>query len=223
MGATVSRAYQRIAAQQVYSGKIRRAMDEVGETPRMDPQPGDVTRLLSELRGGNRAAESELIELVYQPLRRLALRMLASENRDHSMQATALVHEVYLRLVQPASADLNDRTHFMAVAARVMRRILVDHARAHRAAKRGGNQVRVTLEESALIDPGRSEEVLAIDDCLTRLGELDSRQRDIVEMRFFAGLSEREIAQVLGTSERTVRREWSMARAWMHAELTRRA
>jgi RNA polymerase sigma factor (TIGR02999 family) len=187
----------------------------------MDPQPGDVTRLLSQLRNGNRAAESDLIELVYQPLRRLAMRLLAGERRDHSMQATALVHELYMRLVQPASADLNDRMHFMAVAARVMRRILVDHARTHRAAKRGGDHARVSLEESAIIDPGRSEEVLAIDQCLTRLGEIDPRQRDIIEMRFFAGLSEPEIAQVLGTSERTVRREWSMARAWLHAELTR--
>jgi RNA polymerase sigma factor (TIGR02999 family) len=187
----------------------------------MDPSPGDITRLLTDLRGGNREAESNLVELVYEPLRRLAHRMLASESRDNSMQATALVHEVYLRLVQPASADLNDRTHFMAVAARVMRRILVDHARVHRAIKRGGDQVRVDLEESAVIDPGRSEEVLAIDECLTRLGGIDPRQRDIVEMRFFAGLNEREIAQVLGTSERTVRREWSMARAWLHAELTR--
>ncbi len=187
----------------------------------MDPEPGDVTRLLSDLRGGNRSVESSLMELVYQPLRRMAQRVLASENPDHSMQATALVHEVYLRLVRPASADLKDRAHFMAVAARVMRRILVDHARAHRAAKRGGAQIRVDLEESALIDPGRSEELLAIDECLTRLGELDPRQRDIVEMRFFAGLGEREIAEVLGTSERTVRREWRMARAWLHAELTR--
>jgi RNA polymerase sigma-70 factor, ECF subfamily len=189
----------------------------------MDPQPGDVTRLLSALKGGNRAAESQLVELVYTPLRRLAQRLLASESRDNSMQATALVHEVYLRLVQPASVDLNDRAHFMAVAARVMRRILVDHARVHRAVKRGGDRVRVDLEESAVIDPGRSEEVLAIDECLSRLGDIDPRQRDIVEMRFFGGLSEREIAEVLGTSERTVRREWSMARAWLHAELTRPA
>lgn len=189
----------------------------------MDPSPGDVTRLLADLRSGNRDAESNLVELVYEPLRRLALRMMASERPGHSLQATALVHEVYLRLVQPGSADLNDRTHFMAVAARVMRRILVDHARVHRAAKRGGNRVRVNLEESAVIDEGRSEELLAIDECLTRLGELDPRQRDIVEMRFFAGLNEKEIADVLGTSERTVRREWSMARAWLHSELTREA
>lgn len=189
----------------------------------MDPQPGDVTRLLSDLRHGNRAAESQLVELVYHPLRRLAQRLLASESRENSMQATALVHEVYLRLVHPATADLNDRAHFMAVAARVMRRILVDHARVTHAVKRGGNQVRVELEESAVIDPARSEEMLAIDECLTRLGEIDPRQRDIIEMRFFGGLSEREIADVLGTSERTVRREWSMARAWMHAELSRPA
>lgn len=193
------------------------------ERDEMDPGPGDVTRLLLDLKNGNRAAESKLVELVYRPLRRLAQRLLASERRDHSMQATALVHEVYLRLVQPASADLNDRVHFMAVAARVMRRVLVDHARVHRAVKRGGDQVRVDLEESAVIDPARSEEVLAIDECLTRLGELDPRQRDIVEMRFFGGLTEQEIAEVLGTSERTVRREWSMARAWLHAELTRTA
>jgi RNA polymerase sigma-70 factor, ECF subfamily len=185
----------------------------------MEPQPGDVTRLLSDLRSGNRAAESDLVELVYDPLRRLAQRVLASESRDNSMQATALVHEVYLRLVQPATANLNDRAHFMAVAARVMRRILVDHARVHRAVKRGGDQVRVDLEESAVIDPGRAEDVLAIDECLSRLGEIDPRQRDIVEMRFFGGLSEKEIAEALGMSERTVRREWSMARAWLHAEL----
>jgi RNA polymerase sigma factor (TIGR02999 family) len=116
---------------------------------------------------------------------------------------------------------VNDRAHFMAVAARVMRRILVDHARAHRAVKRGGDHVRIELDDSALIDPARSEDVLAIDECLTRLGALHPRQRDIVEMRFFGGLNEREIADVLGMSERTVRREWSLARAWLHTELTR--
>jgi RNA polymerase sigma factor (TIGR02999 family) len=180
-----------------------------------DVPPGEITQLLSRLKDGDRDAESQLVDLVYQWLHQLALRLMAGERRDNSLQATALVHEVYLRLVQPATADLNDRGHFMAVAARVMRRVLVDHARAQGAAKRGGQQVRVDLEEGALIDPNRAEEVLAIDQCLQRLGELDPRQRDIVELRFFAGLSEREIAEVLAVSERTIRREWSVARAWL--------
>jgi RNA polymerase sigma factor (TIGR02999 family) len=161
------------------------------------------------------------MNLVYQPLRRLAMNHMRRERLDNSLSATALVHEAYIRLVQPGSLEVDNRSHFMSVASKVMRRILVDHARAHRAKKRWGAGQRVDLAESAVLEPGRSEEMLALDECLRRLGTLDRRQSEIVEMRFFGGMSEQEIAGVFGISERTVRREWGMARAWLHSELTR--
>lgn len=187
----------------------------------MATNPGHITQLLTDLKAGRRDAEAELIELVYEPLRKLASSHMRRERPDNSLQATALVHEVYLRLIQPGGMDLQSRTHFIAVASKVMRRILVDYARSNRAKKRWGMNQRVELEESAVIDRGRSEDVLAVDECLQRLAAFDQRQSEIVEMKFFGGLSEQEIADVFGISERTVRREWRIARAWLRAELAR--
>jgi RNA polymerase sigma factor (TIGR02999 family) len=187
----------------------------------MAAEQGDVTRLLGELRRGEREAETRLIALVYKPLRQLAMNQMRRERLDSSLQATALVHEVYLRLVKPGTIAVQNRTHFMAVAAKVMRRILVDHARTTRAQKRGGTRRRVDLDESVMIEPGRSEDVLALDECLERLAKLDRRQSEIVQMKFFGGMTEEEIASIFDVSERTIRREWRMARAWLYSELTR--
>jgi RNA polymerase sigma factor (TIGR02999 family) len=185
----------------------------------MPSQRGDITQLLVDVKVGRREAEAELMERLYEPLRRLAISQMRRERVDNSLQATALVHEVYLRLVQPGGLAVQGRTHFMAIAARVMRRILVDHARTLRAKKRWGTKHRVDLEESAVVAPGSAEDVLAVHECLERLSAIDPRQGRIVEMKFFGGLNERDIAEVCGISERTVRREWGMARAWLHAEL----
>jgi RNA polymerase sigma factor (TIGR02999 family) len=188
----------------------------------MPSQSGDITQLLVAVKSGQREAEAELVERLYEPLRKLAISQMRRERVDNSLQATALVHEVYLRLVQPGGLAVQGRTHFMAIAAKVMRRILVDHARTRRAKKRWGAKNRVDLEESAVVAPGSAETVLAVHECLQRLAAVDPRQSRIVEMKFFGGLSERDIAEVCGISERTVRREWGMARAWLHAELAHR-
>jgi len=186
----------------------------------MDPQAGDITQLLAQVRDGSRDAEAELMERLYQPLRKLAATQMRRERADNSLQATALVHEVYIRLVQPGGLMLQGRTHFMAVAATVMRRILVDHARTCGAKKRWGSKNRVDLDESAIVTHGGAEDVLAVHECLERLAAIDPRQSRIVEMKFFGGVNERDIAEVCGISERTVRREWGMARAWLHAQLS---
>jgi RNA polymerase sigma-70 factor (ECF subfamily) len=186
----------------------------------MNPQAGDITQLLADVRDGSRVAEAELMERLYQPLRKLAVTQMRRERADNSLQATALVHEVYIRLVQPGGLVVQGRTHFMAVAATVMRRILVDHARTSRAKKRWGTKNRVDLDESVVVAQGGTEAVLAVHECLERLAAIDARQSKIVEMKFFGGLNERDIAEVCGISERTVRREWGMARAWLHAELS---
>jgi len=187
----------------------------------MNSQAGDITQLLADLKSGRREAEAELMERLYQPLRKLAVTQMRRERAGNSLQATALVNEVYLRLVQPGGLAVQGRTHFMAVAATVMRRILVDHARTCRAKKRWGAKNRVDLEESAIVAHAGSEDVLAVHECLQRLSATDPRQSKIVEMKFFGGLTERDIAEACGISERTVRREWGMARAWLYAELSR--
>jgi RNA polymerase sigma factor (TIGR02999 family) len=186
----------------------------------MNSQAGDITQLLADVKGGRREAEAELMERLYHPLRKLAVTQMRRERVDNSLQATALVHEVYLRLVQPGGLAVQGRTHFMAIAATVMRRILVDHARTCRAKKRWGTKNRVDLDESVIVAHDGSEDVLAVHECLERLAAVDPRQSRIVEMKFFGGLNERDIAEVCGISERTVRREWGMARAWLHAELS---
>jgi RNA polymerase sigma factor (TIGR02999 family) len=186
----------------------------------MGTAPGEVTHLLLELKRGNKEAEGLLIPLVYKELRRIAAIHLRRESSAHSLQPTALVHEAYLRLAEIKDVDWQGRSHFYAVSATIMRRILVDHARASRARKRGDGWDAVSLNEAILPSPERSPEILALDEALTRLAELDVRQSKIVEMRFFAGMSEEEIGDALGISARTVKRDWRIAKAWLFKELS---
>lgn len=184
----------------------------------MSPTPGEVTRLLMAMQDGQRDAEAQLLTLVYDELRRLAASYLRRERPDHTLQATALVHEAYLRL---AGQDVTwqNRSHFFGVAAQVMRRVLVDHARAHCADKRGGGGVKLSLEDVALMSDAETREMVDLDGALTRLEAIDPRQVRVIELRFFAGLSIDETAQVLNCASRTVTRDWRMAQAWLRREL----
>lgn len=181
--------------------------------------PEEVTRLLRAWRDGDAAALEALAPLVYAELRRLAEARMRRERPDHTLQATALVHEAFLRLTGSDAPAWEDRTHFFAVAARVMRRLLVDHARARGYAKRGGGVRRVSLDEAVELSEEPGEDLLALDAALTRLAALDPRQHQVVELRFFGGLSVEETAEVLGVSAVTVKRDWRAARAWLYAEL----
>ena len=185
----------------------------------MDTQ-GKVTHLLAELRTGKKEAESRLIEVVYPELRKIAMRYMRSERPGHSLQATALVNEAYVRLLGQHDRDFQNRSHFFAVAATQMRLILVDHARQKRAQKRQGERVRVDLTDVLMVSEDKLEQVLEIDEALERLRGWDPRQCKIVEMRFFAGLTEEEIAEILGVTPRTVKRDWKVAKAWLHGELS---
>jgi len=201
--------------------------DRVGQSafapPATPQEAGAVTRLLYRLGDGDQNAASELYPLIYEALRGVAGRALARERAGHSMERTELVHEAYLRLVGAAGVSWQDRAHFLAVAARAMRQVLVDHARKRQAAKRGGGLAARSLDEaSGIPDPADvlpPEELLALDDALARLEEVAPRLRAVVEYRFFSGLGEREIAHVLGVTERTVQRDWVKARAWLHKEI----
>lgn len=189
---------------------------------RVEPESElSVTRLLRELAQGNRDAEAALVPLVYNELRQIARRLMRGEAHRRTLQTTALVHEAYLRLTRSKSADWEGRTHFFAVAATVMRRVLVDHARARKSEKRGGD---IVVDGEPLSSPAAfnddAEKIIALDAALERLGQLDERQCRIVEMRFFAGMTVEETAQALSISARTVKREWQMARAWLYGELT---
>ncbi len=188
-------------------------MSEAGEQ-----RTGEVTRLLHELGNGRCEAEADLIPLVYKELRRISRRLMRGEG-NHTLQTTALVHEAYLRLARPRANAWKDRTHFFAVAAKVMRRILVDHARARKAKKRVHSRATGAdpLEPTIVID--EPERVLAVDIALSRLSELDARQGQIVELRFFAGMSVEETAEALQVSATTIKREWKLARAWLLGEL----
>jgi RNA polymerase sigma factor (TIGR02999 family) len=177
---------------------------------------GEVTRLLQAARGGEREALDRLLPLVYEELRQLAGRQLARERAGHTLGATALVHEAYVKLSGGGTCGACDRAHFLAIAGRAMRQVLVDYARRRARAKRGGGWERTTLGDGDAAVEFRPEEMLALD---RALDELDPRQREIVEYRFFAGMEEREIAEVLGVSERTVRRDWVKARAWLYRSL----
>lgn len=172
-----------------------------------------MTRLLDDLRQGRSGALDRLLSVVYDELRTLAGSQLRRERPEHTLRATALVHEAYLKLSGGVGLDVADRSHFMAVAARAMRQVLVDHARRRAAAKRGGGLHRTTLTDGTASVELRAEELLALDQALEGLEE---RQRQVVEMRFFAEMEEAEIARVLGVSERTVRRDWVKARAWLY-------
>jgi RNA polymerase sigma factor (TIGR02999 family) len=182
--------------------------------------PGEVTNLLLELRQGNKDAEGRLIPLVYKELRRIATIHLRGEAPNHSLQPTALVHEAYLRLTGIKEIDWQSRAHFFAVSATLMRRILVDHARASHARRRGNGWDAVSLNEAILPSPDRAPEILALDEALNKLATFDERQSKIVELRFFAGMSEDEAGNVLGISTRTVKRDWRVAKAWLFKELS---
>lgn len=185
----------------------------------MPSEPGEVTRLLIACRDGDQSAEHLLIAMVYKELHRLAASYLRRERPDHTLQPTALVHEAYIRLTHLQQVDWESRAHFYATAATLMRRILVDHARVQRAAKREAMRDAVPLEEISVASTERPIEVIALDDALNHLAMFDPRQSKIVEMRFFGGLSEAEIGSTLGISERTVKRDWRLAKAWLYKEL----
>jgi len=185
----------------------------------VEPVSPDVTSLLKKLADGNQEAAGELIPVIYQELHRLAVGHLRHERPDHTLQPTALVHEAYIKLVAQRNADWQSRAHFFAVASQLMRRILVDYARRQLRAKRGGRQAKLSLDEVLLVSPDRPDKMLALDECLTRLEKLDARQGRIVELRYFAGLTVEEAAEILGVSATTVRREWTSAKAWLYGEL----
>jgi len=180
---------------------------------------GQVTSLLKEIAEGSRTAADRLIPLVYQDLKRIASRHMRGERNDHTLQATALVNEAYLKLIGSADVDWKDRAHFFAVASQVMRRILVDHAREHRAEKRGAGARKVSLDGCLVYNWHDPDELLAVDEVLDRLAKFDPRAARIVELRFFVGLGHEEIAEVLGLSSKTVKRDWDIARSWLKSEL----
>jgi RNA polymerase sigma-70 factor, ECF subfamily len=182
-------------------------------------EPQDLTQLLRRLRAGDEEAAAQVAAAAYGELRKLAARCLRRERPGHTLQPTALVNEAFLKLAANTRAEWRDRAQFYAVAARLMRRILVDYARKRRAGKRGGGN-QVTLEENLVLREERIEDVLGVDEILERLEALDPRQGRIVELRFFSGLTVEEIAEVLGISTPTVKREWSSAKAWLHRELS---
>jgi RNA polymerase sigma factor (TIGR02999 family) len=183
-------------------------------------EPREITRLLNDLAGGDRRAEGDLIPLVYEELRRIAAGYMRREAGGHTLQTTALVHEAYLRLARPRDDRWENRSHFFAVAAKAMRHILVDHARARDSDKRGG---KVLVDTSTLDAPAvtvDSDRILALDDALGRLAALDERQCRIVELRYFAGMTVEETAEALNLSPRTVKRDWQLAKAWLYGELS---
>ena len=180
---------------------------------------GEVTLLLDRARQGDRDAGEQVYGLMYGELRQLAARLLFREQAGHTLPPTALVHEAYLKLMGDAAPELNNRAHLMGVAARAMRQVLVEHARRRLAAKRGGGEAVVTLIEEIAPAAMPTEQLLALDEALRRLDTLSPRLRQVVECRFFAGLTEDETAVVLGVTTRTVQRDWARARAWLYQEL----
>jgi RNA polymerase sigma factor (TIGR02999 family) len=178
-----------------------------------------VTQLLVDWSKGDLAAREALLPLVYDELRRLAASYLRRERPDHTLQPTALVHEAYLRLVEERRVDWQGRSHFFGVSAKLMRRILVDHARGHLAEKRGGGLPKVPITEAIAMSRERPADLLALDESLTKLAELDAQQGRVVELRVFAGLSVEETAEALGISPATVKRDWTVAKAWLAREI----
>lgn len=183
----------------------------------------DVTQLLKQWSGGNRAALDTLAPIVYNELRRLAASHLRRERQDHTLQATAVVHEAYLKLIDQRNVQWQNRAHFFGIAAQMIRRLLVDHARTAKAAKRGGGVAALALDEALGVAEKRDMEIEALDDALEALAEVDPQQARIVELRFFTGLSIEETAEVLGISASTVKREWVVAKAWLFRQLSRTA
>jgi len=179
----------------------------------------EVTKLLFRLTDGDGAVLDELLPLVYAELRRLASSYLRRERHDHTLQPTALVHEAYIRMIDQTQAQWQNRAHFFGVAAQMMRRILIDHARAQQADKRGGEFQKISLDENIDVSGNRADELVALDDALKRLAEIDPQKSRLVELRFFGGLSVEETAEVLGVSAPTVKRHWRLAKAWLYGEV----
>jgi len=187
----------------------------------MPQTPQNVTQLLIGWSKGDKEALDTLVPLVYDELRRQASRYLRRERVGHTLQTTALIHEAYLRLVDQKNVHWQNRAHFFGIAAQLMRRILVDHARTKKRAKRGGSNIRVSFEEANAMVQSQDLDIVALDEALERLAENDEQQSRIVELRFFSGLTVEETAEVLGISPATVKRDWSMAKAWLQREISR--
>jgi RNA polymerase sigma-70 factor, ECF subfamily len=185
----------------------------------MTESSSNVTKLLRAAASGERRDIDALLAAIYDDLRRLAAHQMSGERGAHTLNATALANEAYIRLVDQRSTDWRDRLHFFAVAARVIRRVLIDHARARDAQKRGGKLVRVPLEDMEVATHGVDLDVLAVDEALTELAEIDQRQAQIVELRFYGGLSNDEVAEYLAISTRSVDRDWAVAKAWLYCRL----
>jgi RNA polymerase sigma factor (TIGR02999 family) len=185
----------------------------------MSPERQIVTQLLQQWSSGNKEALDELMPVVYEQLRKLASRCLRDERGDHTLRATALVHEAYLRLVD-ADVVWQDRVHFYAVSARLLRRILVDHARTHNRQKRGGGAEKISLDEAVMVGPGVASGIVELDEALQRLATHDARKSEIIELLFFGGLTYDETATALKISPATVHRELTLAKAWIHRELS---
>ena len=180
----------------------------------------EITQLLTSWSRGEKAALERLVPLVYPELRRIAKRQMARENPDHTLQTSALINEAYLRLVDRENIDWQNRAHFFSVAAQVMRHILIDHARKYLYNKRGAGAQHIPLEETAIVEEGRSADLIALDDALNSLAALDPRRSQIVELKFFGGFNAEEIAEVMNISPSTVQREWRAAKAWLHHTMT---
>jgi len=189
----------------------------------MESSPTDVTLMLKRLSAGDQEAVNMLVPVLYDELRRLAAYYLRKERSDHTLQATALVHEAYVRLVDQREVEWKNRNHFFGVAAQLMRRVLLDHARKHQAAKRGGPLRKVKLDDAVAMCEENAAELVALDGLLTRLSTIDPQQTRVVELRFFGGMSVEETAEVMNISPATVKREWAMAKAWFARELSRAA
>ncbi len=183
-------------------------------------QTPEITRLLAEWSNGSQEALDKLYPMVYEELRRIARRYMRRERPDHTLQTTALINEAYLRMIDQKNVHWENRAHFFSISARIMRRILIDHARKHQYAKRGGGAKKVSLDETAIVAKERAAELLMLDEALMTLEERDPRRSQVVELRFFGGLSNEEIASVLKISPNTVTRDWNMARAWLYKELS---
>lgn len=187
-----------------------------------DETSDNITASLLELSAGDQTAAARILPLVYDELHRLAVNHMRRERRpDHTLQPTALVHEAYIRLIDQTRVNWKSRVHFFAMAGEIMRRILVDHARKHYAEKRGGAETRISLDDAQLFGQEKDVEVVAVDEALFDLARLDAQQSQIVELRFFAGLTLDETAEVLRISRSSVQREWNMARAWLYSQLDR--
>jgi len=188
----------------------------------MTASPNDVTQLLVDWGKGNKQALDGLMPLVYDELHRIASRYLRRERQGHTLQTTALINEAYMRIVDQNRVNWQSRAHFFGVAAQMMRRILVDHARSHLYAKRGGGAQKLTLDEAIATPQERDLDLVALDDALTTLARVDPQQGRIIELRFFGGLTIEETAEVIGISPATVKRDWNMAKAWLYGEISNR-